>query len=148
MASLARRENPIYEDVRSDVGLGMFFGLPMNPPDDERAKVNKPHKQIQPVLRNHPIEKVEKLALVEHGVNFHKPISIVVSMQLRRRFRNSNHAMAGRHRRMRASGAGNPALIWSDATAIGEANAMKFGHGVKPSTCRATKAGSLRCLRG
>src|SRR5665213_1953545 len=78
MASLARRENPIYEDVRSDVGLGMFFGPPMNPPDDERAKVNKRHKQIQPVLRNHPIEKVEKLALVEHGVNFHKPISIVI----------------------------------------------------------------------
>ena len=104
MASLARRENPIYEDVRSDVGLGMFFGPPMNPPDDERAKVNKRHKQIQPVLRNHPIEKVEKPALVEHGVNFHKPISIVISMQLKRRFRNPNYGMAGRRKRLRLAG--------------------------------------------
>jgi hypothetical protein len=94
MALFARREKPIYEDVRSDVGLGMFFGPPMNPPDDERAKVNKRHKQIQPVLRNHPIQKMEKLTHVEYRVNFHKPNSIVISMQLNRHFRNSNHGMA------------------------------------------------------
>src|SRR5580658_11046710 len=100
-ALFTRRENPIYEDVRSDVGLGMFFGPPMNPPDDERAKVNKRHKQIQPILRNHPIEKVEKPAHVEHGVDFHKPISIVISMQLKRRFRNPNYGMAGRRKWLR-----------------------------------------------
>jgi hypothetical protein len=100
-ALLARRENPIYEDVRSDVGLGMFFGPSMNPPDDERTKVNKRHKQVQAVFGNHPIQKVEKPALVEHGVNFHKPISIVISMQLKRRFRNPNYGMAGRRKRLR-----------------------------------------------
>jgi hypothetical protein len=36
---------------------------------------------------------VEKLALVEHGVNFHKPISIVISMQLKCRFRNPNYGI-------------------------------------------------------
>jgi hypothetical protein len=82
----------------------MFFHPPMNPPNDEGAKINKRHKQIQPVLRNHPIEKVEKPALVEHGVNFHKPISIVISMQLKRRFRNPNYGMAGRRKRLRLAG--------------------------------------------
>jgi hypothetical protein len=42
-ALLARRENPIYEDVRSDVGLGMFFGPPMNPPDIKR-RFRKPDR--------------------------------------------------------------------------------------------------------
>jgi hypothetical protein len=68
----------------------------MNPPDDERAKVNKRHKQIQPVLRNHPIEKVEKPALVEHGVIFHKPISIAINMHIKRHFRKPDHGMTGR----------------------------------------------------
>jgi hypothetical protein len=60
MASLARREKPIYEDVRSHIGLGMFLRPPMNPPDDERTKENKRHKQRQAVFRNHPIEKAKE----------------------------------------------------------------------------------------
>ena len=82
----------------------MFFHPPVNPPNDEGAEIDESHKQVQPVLRNHPIEKVEKPALVEHGVNFHKPISTVISMQLKRRFRNPNYGMAGRRKRLRLAG--------------------------------------------